>query len=80
MSATLYLLRQQPDYISPALFHVRDLNIDIVFIERAAFIASSSIEGAVVVDEKIVIDNSRQALTYNDLVERIFSSEHVIVL
>lgn len=80
MSATLYLLRQQPDYISPALFHVRDLNIDIVFIERAASIASSSIEGAVVVDEKIVIDNSRQALTYDDLVERIFSSEHVIVL
>lgn len=80
MSATLYLLRQQPDYISPALFHVRDLNIDIVFIEQAASIASSSIEGAVVVDEKIVIDNSRQALTYDDLVERIFSSEHVIVL
>lgn len=80
MSATLYLLRQQPDYISPALFHVRDLNIDIVFIEQAASIASSSIEGAVVVDEKIVIDNFRQALTYDDLVERIFSSEHVIVL
>lgn len=77
---TLYLLRQQPDHISPALFHVHDLNIDIVFIERAASIASSSIEGAVVVDEKIVIDNSRQALTYDDLVERIFSSEHVIVL
>ena len=80
MSATLYLLRQQPDYISPALFHVRDLNIDIVFIEQAASIASSSIEGAVVVDEKIVIDNSRQALTYDDLVERVFSSEHVIIL
>ena len=59
---TLYLLRQQPDHISPALFHVRDLNIDIVFIERAASIASSSIEGAVVVDEKIVIDNSGQSM------------------
>jgi hypothetical protein len=77
---TLYLLRQQPDHISPVLFHVRDVNIDIVFIERAVSIASSFIEGAVVVDEKIVIDSSRQALTYDDLVERIFSSEHVIVL
>ena len=77
---TLYLLRQQPDHISPALFHVRDVNVDIVFIERAVSIASSFIEGAVVVDDKIVIDRSKQALTYDDLVERIFSSEHVIVL
>ena len=77
---TLYLLRQQPDNISPALFHVRDVNSDIVFIERAVSIASSFIEGVMVVDEKIVIDLSKQALTYDDLVERIFSSEHVIVL
>ena len=77
---TLYLLRQQPDHISPALFHVRDVNIDIVCIERAVSIASSFIEGTAVVDEKIVIDSSRPALTYDDLVERVFSSEHVIVL
>ena len=77
---TLYLLRQQPDHIPPTLFHVRDVSIDIVCIERAASIASSFIEGAVVVDDKIVIDRSKQALTYDDLVERIFSSEHVIVL
>lgn len=77
---TLYLLRQQSGHISPALFHVRDVNIDIVCIEQAVSIASSFIEGAVVVDEKIVIDRSKQALTYDDLVERIFSSEQVIVL
>jgi len=80
MSATLYLLRQQPDDISLALFQVSDVNIDVVFIERATSIASSFVEGAVIDDEKMVIRSSRQALTYDDLVEKIFSSEHVIVL
>ncbi|MEO6308013.1 MAG: hypothetical protein ABIO96_03260 [Nitrospiraceae bacterium] len=80
MSATLYLLRQQPDDISLALFQVRDVNIDVVFIERATSIASSFVEGAVIDDEKMVILSPRQALTYDDLVEKIFSSEHVIVL
>jgi hypothetical protein len=80
MSATLYLLRQQPDLISSALFRASDVNIDIVFIEQATSIASSFIEGAVGISERIVIDSSRQALTYDDLVEKIFSSEHSIVL
>lgn len=80
MSATLYLLRQQPDHLSSALFRASDANIDIVFIERAASTASSFVGGSVVTDERISIDSSRQALTYADLVEKIFSSEHVVVL
>lgn len=80
MSATLYLLRQQPDHLSSALFRASDANIDIVFIERATSIDSSFVGGAVVTDEKVLIDTSRQALTYADLVEKIFSSEHVVVL
>jgi hypothetical protein len=80
MSATLYLLRQQPDDISPALFRASDVNIDIVCIEQATSIASSFVEGNVGTGERIIIDRSGQALTYDDLVEKIFSSEHVIVL
>lgn len=79
MSATLYLLRQQPEHISSALFRASDVNIDIVFIEQATS-ASSFVEGSVGTGERIVIDSSRQALTYDDLVEKIFSSEHSIVL
>jgi len=80
MSATLYLLRQQPNHISLALFRASDVDIDIVFIEQATSITSSLVEGSVSIVEKKVIDSSRQALTYDDLVDKIFLSEHVIVI
>ena len=80
MSATLYLLRQRPDHLSSALFQVSDVNIDIVFIEQATSVASSFVEGDVRTSERTMIDSAGQALTYDDLVEKIFSSEHVIVL
>ena len=41
MSATLYLLRQQPNSISPSLFRASDADIDIVFVGYAALIAPS---------------------------------------
>lgn len=80
MSATLYLLRQRPDHLSSALFQVSDVNVDIVFIEQATSVASSFVEGDVDTGERIMIDSLGEALTYDDLVEKIFSSEHVIVL
>jgi len=80
MSATLYLLRQQPDRISPSLFRANDADIDIILLEQAASSAPALIEGAVVVGEGMVVDDSRRTVTYADLVERVFSSEHVIVL
>jgi len=80
MSTTLYVLRQQPDHISPALFRASDADIDVILLEHAASIAPSFIEGAVVIGEGIAASSSRRALTYADLVEKIFSSKHVIVL
>jgi hypothetical protein len=80
MSATLYLLRQQPEHISSALFRASDADIEIVLIERATSLASSFVEGAMVTGERIAVGSAREALTYDDLVEKIFSSEHVIVL
>jgi hypothetical protein len=74
MSATLYLLRQQPDRISRSLFRANDADIDIILLEQAASSAPAFIAGAVVVDD------SRRTLTYVDLVERVFSSERVVVL
>jgi hypothetical protein len=80
MSATLYLLRQQPDIISPSLFRASDADIDIVFVGHAVSIAPSFVKGVVVTTEEMAAGSSRPTLTYEDLVEKIFSSEHVIVL
>jgi len=80
MSATLYLLRQQPDRISPSLFQSGDTDMDIVFIERAAAMIPPSIKGAVVGGERIERVGSHETLTYDDLVEKIFSSDRIIVL
>ena len=57
MGGTLYILRQQPDHISPSLFLRNDREQDVV-----------------------VLGESSQALIYDDLVEKIFSSAQVIVI
>ena len=80
MSTTLYLLRQQPEYISPSLFLVSDAESDIVFVEHLASVTPSSAKGVVMKSEKMPIGDSPQTLTYDDLVEKIFSSAHVIVI
>ena len=80
MSATLYLLRQQPDHISPSLFRASDTDMDIVFIEHTASITPSSVKGVVVIAEGMLVSDSRKTMTYGDLIEKIFSSEHIIVM
>lgn len=80
MSSTLYLLRQRPEQISPALFQSSEVDIDIVFIEEASSMPPSSIKGAVVATEGMKVGGSRPTLTYDDLVNNIFSSDHIIVL
>jgi hypothetical protein len=73
MSSTLYLLRQKPEQISPSLFQRGETDIDIVFLEEASSTIPSSIK-------EMVVSGSRPTLTYNDLVHKIFSSDHVVVL
>ena len=80
MGTTLYLLRQQPDGISSSLFHPSDTDMDILFVEQAISIVPSSVKGVAVVVEKEVVGSSCPTVTYDDLIERIFSSEHVIVV
>jgi hypothetical protein len=78
MSATLYLLRQQPEHISPSLFVGRDIEQDIVFIEQGASGNHSSL--VVRECEKAMVSDSSHRLTYDELIEKIFSSVHVIVI
>jgi hypothetical protein len=54
--------------------------MDIVFIEQSSTILSSSVKGVVVPTEGIVVGPSHPMMTYDELVEKIFSSEHIIVV
>ena len=80
MGTTLYLLRQHPDRISSSLFRASDADIDIVFVEQSSSITPSSVKGVVVAAEGMEVGFSHPMMTYDDLVEKIFSSEHVIVI
>lgn len=80
MSATLYLLRQHPDFISSSLFRASDIDMDIVFIEQASSSLPSSVRGSVVATARMEVEFSHPTMTYDELVEKIFSSEHIIVL
>jgi hypothetical protein len=80
MGMTLYIIRQDPDLISSSLFRASDTDMEIVFIEQAVSIASSSVKGVVVTDEGMAVGRSHSTMTYDDLVGKIFSSEHIIVV
>jgi hypothetical protein len=80
MGTTLYLLRQHPDLISSALFRASDADMDIVFIEQTSSIVPSSVKGVVVATEGIAGDLSHPTITYDNLIDKIFTSEHVIVV
>jgi len=80
MGVTLYLLRQQPDRIPPSLFRIGDADIDVVYLEQATSVLSSCMEGVTVCGEGTAANGSRSILTYEDLVEKIFSSDHAVVL
>lgn len=83
MGTTLYILRQQSDHISPSVFRMSDTNIDVIFMEQGTSLTSSSVEEVTVgeVGEVGAMDGgSRRTLTYDDLIEKIFSSERVVVV
>jgi len=53
--------------------------MDVVLIEEAAS-SLSSIKGKVFLLKESSIGDSRSTWTYDELVEKIFSTEHVIVI
>lgn len=77
---TLYVLRQHPDRISSAIFRGTDAQTDVVFVEQAISNAPSSVNGFVVTTEETAVGFSHQSMTYDEFVEKIFSSEHIIVV
>ena len=80
MGATLYILRQQHDRISPSLFQITDTDIDIVLMEQVTSLPPSGEEGANTSQDGARACGSPSIVTFDDLIEKIFSSEHVVVL
>jgi hypothetical protein len=54
--------------------------MDIVFIEQTSSIVPSSVKGVVVATEGIAGGPSHPTITYDNLIDKIFTSEHVIVV
>jgi hypothetical protein len=54
--------------------------MDIVFIEQTSSIVPSSVKGVVVATEGIAVSLSHPTITYDNLIDKIFTSEHVIVV
>ena len=80
MGTTLYLLLQHPDDISSSLFRASDADVEVVFLEQAASIVPSSMKGVVVAADGMAQSRSLPTMTYEDLIEKIFSSEQVVVV
>lgn len=81
MGTTLYLLRQPSDHISSSIFRASDADMDIVFVEQAVLMVPTSVNEYVVVDDGgMAGQRSHPTMTYDELIEKIFSCEHVIVV
>jgi hypothetical protein len=80
MSSTLYLLRQRTEHISPSLFLSSETDRDIILIEEALSVIPSSPKRVVFAAEGMTDRGSHMILTYDDLIDKIFSSDHIVVL
>jgi hypothetical protein len=54
--------------------------MEIVCVEAAAAIAAAAVTGAVFVVEGLVAEGLHPTLTYDNLIEKIFLSEHIVVV
>jgi hypothetical protein len=80
MTSTLYILRKQPGAISPTLFQPGEADMEVVFIERVPPIPPSLGNGSVVSEKKVAEGSAVPSITYDDLVMKIFSFDHIVVL
>jgi hypothetical protein len=54
--------------------------MDIVFVEQAASMVPSFVKGLVVAAEGMAVGRSQLTITYEDLIEKVFSTEHIVVV
>lgn len=77
MSKTLYLLRQPVEQVNRAMFLSSETEGDVVLFGEAASSELSHSKGQVFSVEK----NGRHPhISYDDLIEKLFQTEHAIVI
>ncbi|MDF0642665.1 MAG: hypothetical protein P0111_01435 [Nitrospira sp.] len=79
MNSFLYLLRRPPDQIPDTLFRPSDAPADVVLLE-AATSSVMSVPHGTVFSLKQDRAGDEGTLTYDELVEKIFDSERVMVI
>ena len=77
MKKTLYLLRKPIDQINSALFHPTKSQGDVILLEESVG-RLFPYEGGVVFSLRN--DEVDDGLTYDDLVKKIFESDHTVVI
>lgn len=77
MKKTLYLLRKPPDRIDPAVFHPSESQGDVVLLEESGGRMFPYAGGAVF---SLRYDGVNYALTYDELVKKIFEYDHTVVI
>jgi hypothetical protein len=77
MSATLYLLRRPINKIDPSLFVPSEVHGDVVLLEDAVSSTLTLSHGKVLLLSE---ESTPGHVSYDDLVERIFQSDRVLVM
>ncbi len=73
MDSTLYILRRTLHEIPPSLLSPTNSEVNVIFLERALSDPRHLIESG-------HLTGSRHAMTYEDLIEKVFASERIIVI
>ena len=76
MKRTLYLLRKPADQVNPALFHPSESQGDVVLLEENRRMFAYA--GGTVFT--LADDSADRALTYDDLVKKIFEYDSTVVI
>lgn len=77
MAKTLYLLRRSVDTIDPSLFVPSESRGDIVLLEHGLASVLSHDEGEVLY---LSDEPSRDRISYDDLIERLFQNDRTVVI
>jgi len=77
MSTTLYLLRQPADQIPASIFRASENEGEVVALDDTLVTSLSSSGKSVYTIGHSVVGTS---LTYEELIDRIFAHDHVIVI
>lgn len=77
MKKTLYLLRKPLDQINPAIFLPSESQGDVVLLEESGGRIFPYVGGTVF---SLTDDHGDHGLPYDELVKKIFESDHTVVI